>query len=187
MKSPVFEILRRSLDSGQTIEVEGLGTFQRSVGRRYRFVPQTQPRIFIAYAVEDLAAVRRLAKALRSAGCSPWLDKDKLLPGQNWPRAIQRAIETSDACVVCFSPRSVSKRGQFQSELRYAIDCARSLPLDQVFLVPVRLETCTVPICIAQQVQYVDLFPNWARGVQRIVRVIRRTAPLRSSVVLSSD
>lgn len=186
MNSPVIEILRQSLDSGQTIDIEGLGTFRTTAGQ-YRFTPQTQPRIFVAYAVEDLALVRRLCKTLQSAGCAPWLDKDKLLPGQNWPRAIQRAIETSDACLVCFSPRSVSKRGQFQSELRYAIDCASRLPLDQVFLIPVRIESCTVPGPIAQQVQYVDLFPDWDRGVKRIVRSIHGAVPSRAGVVLTAD
>jgi hypothetical protein len=187
MNHPFLELLRRSLDSGQTIDVEGLGTFRRTAAGGYHLTPQTQPRIFIAYAVEDLAPVRRLCQALRSAGCSPWLDKDKLLPGQNWPRAIERAIETSDACIVCFSSRSVSKRGQFQSELRYAVDCARRLPLDHLFLIPVRLETCTVPGPIAQQLQYVDLFPDWNRGVKRIVSSIRRAAPLRAGVVLAAD
>lgn len=184
MNSPVLELLRHSLDSGQSIEIEGLGKFQRTPEGGYDFKPQTQPRVFIAYAVEDLPAVRRLSDALRSAGCAPWLDKDMLLPGQNWPRSIQRAIETSDACVACFSPRSISKCGHFQSELRYALDCARLRPLERVFLIPVRLERCRVPGGIADQVQYVDLFPDWERGVKRIVKSIRRAVPLRSGVEL---
>src|SRR5579864_9060786 len=136
-RQQVAEIVRMALDGGKTVEIEGLGTFQVAAHRDqgYRFEPQTAPQVFLAYVVEDLAPARRLCEALRAGGCSPWLDKDKLLPGQNWPRAIQRAIETSDACVACFSPRSVSKRGQFQNEIRCAIDYARRLPLDHVFLI----------------------------------------------------
>jgi len=175
----IAEIVRRSLASGQAVEIEGLGTFRVSLDGSYEFDPQTQPDVFVAYAAEDLVLARRLSEALRSEGCSPWLDRDKLLPGQNWPRAINHAIEVSDAFVACFSRRSTSKQGQFQSELRYALDCASRLPLESVYLIPVRFEECTVPRRISEQVQYVDLFPDWEKGVRRIVRAIRRAARRR--------
>jgi TIR domain len=171
----ILPILRGALDRGMTVEIEGLGVFRKFSGR-YTFDAQTRPQVFIAYAVEDLRLARRLCKALERAGCSPWLDKDKLLPGQNWPRAIERAIEISDAFVACFSPRSTVKRGQFQSELRYALDCARRRPLEDSFLIPVRLEYCAVPRRVAEQIQYVDLFPDWQRGVRKLLRAVARTA-----------
>lgn len=163
-----------------TVEIEGLGVFRKS-GGRYGFEAQTRPQVFVAYAVEDLQRARRLCRALERAGCSPWLDKDKLLAGQNWPRAIERAIEISDAFVACFSPRSTVKRGQFQSELRYALDCARRRPLEDPFLIPVRLEDCAVPRRVAEQIQYVDLFPDWERGVKKLVRAVARTARHKQS------
>ena len=171
----LIEIVRRSLESGQTVEIEGLGTFHLSSGG-YEFCQQTQPEVFVAYVVEDLAQARRLCDALKAEGCSPWLDKDKLLPGQNWPRSIERAIEISDAFVACFSTRSISKRGQFQSELRWALDCARRRPLDSVFVIPVRFDDCPVPRRISDHVQYVDLFSDWEKGVKRVARSIRRAA-----------
>ena len=168
-------IIRRSLEAGQEVEIEGLGTFCITA-TGLSFTPQQAPQIFVAYAVEDLPQVRKLCEALRVEGFSPWLDKDKLLAGQNWPRAIERAIEVSAACVVCFSPRSVAKHGQFQSELRWALDCARRRPLDQAFVIPLRLEECTVPRRVAEQVQYVDLFPDWEKGVKRLARALRKAA-----------
>jgi hypothetical protein len=171
----LFEIIRKSLEAGQVVEIEGLGRFSSST-EGYRFDPEAQPTVFVAYALEDLAAARRLSEALRAKGCSPWIDKDRLMPGQNWTQAIERAISDSDAFVACFSRRSVSKRGMFQSELRHALECAQMRPLDDVFLLPVRLEPCAVPHTIAEQVQYVDLFPDWERGVKRLARSIRRAA-----------
>ncbi|MGA3187159.1 MAG: toll/interleukin-1 receptor domain-containing protein [Bryobacteraceae bacterium] len=171
----IFEIVRRSLEAGQAVEIEGLGRFHASA-RGYRFDPETEPTVFVAYAMEDLSVVRRLCDSLRAAGCSPWLDKDRLMPGQNWTQSIERAIADADAFVACFSSQSVSKRGQFQSELRHAMECAGQRPLDEVFFLPVRLERCTVPAQIAEQMQYVDLFPDWERGVKRLVRSIRRAA-----------
>ncbi len=181
----IVEIVRKSLEAGQAVEIEGLGTF-RAASNGYRFEPETQPTVFLAYAAEDLIPVRRLCDALRTAGCTPWLDKDRLLPGQNWTRAIERAIADADAFVACFSPRSVSKRGMFQAELRHALACAERRPLDDVFLLPVRLERCAVPAEIVQKVQYVDLFPDWERGVKRLTRSIRRAARARIGARLNS-
>jgi hypothetical protein len=184
----VIEILRRWLEGGETVEIEGLGTFRKSAGGRYDFAAQSQPRVFVAYVVEDLVRARRLCEALRVEGCSPWLDKDELLPGQNWPRAIQRAIECSDVFLACFSTHAIAKPGQFQSELRYALDCAQRLPLDATFLIPVRLEACSVPERLAQ-IQYVDLFPDWDRGVHRLARAIecalRELRPVQPRLVVS--
>ncbi len=174
------EVVKRCLDAGHTIEVEGLGRFQSNRttdgGPQYEFVPESAVRVFIAYAAEDLPVARRLCDALREHGCSPWLDKEQLLPGQNWPRAIEQAIDVADAFVACFSPRSVAKHGQFQCEIRYALDCARRRPLDDAFLIPVRIEECRVPRRIADQTQYVDLFKDWDRGVRLIAKTAKRAS-----------
>jgi len=181
-RETLADLVRQSLEAGQTVEIDGLGVFH-ALAQGYEFVARTLPDVFIAYAAEDIALARRLCEALKAEGCAPWLDKDKLLPGQNWPRAIERAIEVSDAFVACFSPRSIFKYGQFQSELRYALDCARKRPLDESpdasFVIPVRLEECAVPKRISDQVQYVDLFPDWDKGVRRVARAIKRIARRR--------
>lgn len=174
----IAEIVRESLASGHTVEIEGLGTFRAS-GTGYEFAPQAGAQVFIAYAAEDLPIALRLCDALRGEGCSPWLDREKLLAGQNWPRAIEQAIEVSDVFVACFSRRSIAKRGMFQQELRYALTCARRRPLDDPFLTPVRFEMCEVPRTIANHLQYVDLFPDWGKGVRRLAKAIRKAARRR--------
>ena len=183
----ILEILRRSIEHGLAVELDGLGTFYPSGKAGCRFDGQSQPQVFLAYVAEDLGVVQRFSKDLRQAGVRPWLDKEKLLPGQNWPRAIERAISNADAFVPCFSARAASKRGQFQSELRYALDCARRLPMEDVFVVPVRLEKCEVPARIAEQVHYVDLFPDWDRGVKRVIRSVRCAARKKEPLELRSS
>jgi hypothetical protein len=103
-----------------------------------------------------------------------WIDKHRLLPGQDWRRVIERAIDRADFFVACFSRRAGRKRGQFPYELRYALRCAERMPLDEMFLMPVRLEACLVPQRIQNTTQYVDLFPDWNMGVERLVESIRR-------------
>ncbi|HUA17462.1 MAG TPA: toll/interleukin-1 receptor domain-containing protein [Bryobacteraceae bacterium] len=168
----VARILRVALEQGASVEIDGLGTFLPGK-QGARFVAQDTPRVFLAYVEEDLRLVKRLYQAFEESGFRPWLDKKKLMPGQNWPRAIENAIQVSDFFVACFSRRATSKRGSFHSELRFALNCAAKVPLDEIFLVPVRLDECVVPRRIARQVQYVDLFPRWDEGVNRVMAVMR--------------
>lgn len=180
----IAEIVRESLAQGLSLEIEGLGTFRARNGR-YQFASQKVAQVFIAYAAEDLPHASRLCDALRKQGCAPWLDKEKLLAGQNWPDSIERAIEVADVFVACFTRRSIAKRGMFQQELRHALECARRRPLDDSFLMPVRFEECRVPRRIADQVQYVDLFPDWEKGVRRLARAIRKVARKRPTASLA--
>lgn len=165
-------LLKRCLREGRAVEVERLGTFRPGRDGSFEFVANRKAGVFIAYVEEDREKAERLYEALRAAGCDPWMDRKKLLPGQNWPRAIERAIGLADFVVACFSNRAVVKRGTFQSELRYALDCARRTLLDDVFLIPVRLEECKVPSRIGQQYQWVDLFPDFEEGVRKVAEVI---------------
>jgi hypothetical protein len=181
--SAVLKLLRRALDRGQPVEIDGLGTFRTGPEGGYEFVPEPRLNVFIAYVEEDLVYARQLGDALSQAGYAPWLDKDQLLAGQNWPRAIERAIDLSDTFVACLSSRSLAKRGQFQSELRYALDCADRMPLDETFLLPVRFDACAVPTGIARQVQYVDLFPDFERGFRQLARALRKKKPRASAPI----
>jgi hypothetical protein len=169
----IARVLRQALERGATVEIDGLGKFVPAGRHGVRFVGQNQPRVFIAYVEEDLSLIRKLYRAFERHGFRPWLDKKKLLPGQNWPRAIETAIQTSDFFVACFSRRATSKRGSFHSELRYALNCASKVPLDEIFFIPLRLDDCVVPRRISRQVQYLDLFPEWDAGVRRVIAVIR--------------
>ena len=174
---PLLRILQRALERGEAVEIDGYGTFRAGAEGRYEFVPEARPNIFIAYVEEDLAHARRLRDALDDAGFAPWLDKDQLIAGQNWPRAIERAIDLSDAFIACLSTRSLAKRGTFQSELRYALDCANRMPLEESFLLPVRFDNCNVPHTSAKHVQYVDLFPDFDRGFRHLQRALKKRKP----------
>ena len=170
----VARIVRHALEQGTAVEIDGLGTFLPGRNQGFRFVAQTKARVFIAYVEEDLAAAKKLYAAFEQRGLRPWLDRKKLLPGQNWPRAIETAIQASNFFVACFSQRSTSKRGNFHSELRFALICAAQVPLDEIFFIPVRLNQCVVPRKISRKIQYVDLFPDWEDGVRTVVEVMKR-------------
>jgi len=177
----VARIVRECLDEGKTVVIDGLGSFRPYRNRGYRFVARSALSVFLAYVQEDRRHVERLYDALEARGFDPWFDRRKLLPGQNWPRSIEDAIESTDFVIACFSHNSVTKKGGFQAEIRYALDCARRVPLDEVFLIPVRLDGCSVPSSIRREIQYIDLFPDWERGFRRIVTILTRQQRKRVS------
>jgi hypothetical protein len=169
----VLRLIDRCVREGSAIDIDGLGSFELN-GGNVVFQSSGRTQVFIAYASEDKAEARKLYSGLEGHGLAPWMDEKKLLPGQNWPRAIERAIQISDYVIVCFSRRSAGKRGFFQSELRYALDVAACVPLDEIFLLPVRLSDCDVPFEIARRTQYIDLFPDWDTGVTALANVMKR-------------
>jgi formylglycine-generating enzyme required for sulfatase activity len=97
------------------------------------------------------------------------MDKEDLIPGQNWQREIPRALQSSALVLVCLSQNSAG-RGYRQREFKLAIDALQEMPEDMIRTIPVRLEACEVPELFAP-LQWCDLFePN---GFERLVRAIR--------------
>jgi hypothetical protein len=176
----VGDIIRQCLREGMAVAVDGLGTF-RLDGRKLSFEPASRPRVFLAYVDEDYSRVRPLYDRLEEAGFEPWLDKRKLLAGQDWPRCIERAISVADIFVPCYSRRARSKRGQFQKEVRQALECAARMPIDDCFVMPVRLEECTLPRRLRNEIQYVDLFPDWKSGADKLVQAIEAELRARAN------
>lgn len=170
----LLRLVDRCLREGASIEIDGMGSFQLDFQDQVMFEPSSRGRVFLAYAEEDRVQVRKLYSALQRAGFEPWMDQEKLLPGQNWPRAIDRAIDLSDFFVGCFSRRSIVKRGHFQRELAYALDVAASVPAEDIFFIPLRLDACHLPRQIVKTVQYVDLFPDWDGGVRALIKSLRQ-------------
>ena len=172
------KLVRDSLRRSRSVEIHGLGTFTQEKTGDISFRHSQNARIFISYAKEDAASAERLFKDLSAHGFAAWLDSHNLLPGEDWPHRIEDAIAGSDFFIACFSNRSVKKRGGFQAEIRYALHFAASVPLDEVYFIPVRLDDCTVPLRIQRETQYVDLFPCWDEGLHRILRIIEARRPV---------
>lgn len=173
LEAKLAELLGEVLSRGETVHLTGIGTLAAGADGRLRVSPSPRPRVFLAYVVEDQRQVRSIFRFLKGHGFEPWMDEESLLPGQNWPRAIERAIEGADFVIPCFSRVSTSKRSFFHAELRIALDCARLRPLDTAYLVPIRIEPCPVPRSIQKHTQYVDLFPDPDPGLEKLLRTLR--------------
>lgn len=128
-------------------------------------------KVFISYAREDYEAARRLYDFLLLQGQEPWLDKECLLPGQKWESAIQAAIRESHFFIALLSLNSIEKRGYVQKELRAGLEMLGQIPDSQIFLIPIRIGECEPTHERLRELQWVDMFPNWEDGLQRLNKV----------------
>jgi hypothetical protein len=131
-------------------------------------------RVFISYAHEDLPAARRLYDELKAVpGVDPWLDKEDLSPGLEWRPAIRKAIREADFFIALLSKSSSAKRGYVQKEMREALEVRGEMPEDRAYLIPVRLDDCRATYASLGDIQHEDFFPDWGRGLARVLKVIK--------------
>ena len=135
---------------------------------------RTSPlRIFLCHSSGDKPAVRNLYRRLSSDGFDPWLDEEKLLPGQEWEVEIPKAVRTSDVVIVCLSHKAINKSGYVQKEIKFALDKAEEQTEGTIFLIPIKLEECSVPERL-QRWQWVNLFEE--KGYRRLMDSLRLRA-----------
>lgn len=67
------------------------------------------PDILISYARADRDQALALAGRLEARGYTAWMDRD-LLPGEEWPARIERAIGSSRLVIVLWSDSAVRSR-----------------------------------------------------------------------------
>ena len=117
-------------------------------------------RVFLCHSSQDKPIVRELYQRLNAEGwIDPWLDEEKLLPGQDWDMEIEKAVEAADAVLVCLSRNSVNKEGYIQKEIKKVLDVSEKKPEGTIFIIPLRLEECE-PFPRLRALQYLDYFPE---------------------------
>jgi hypothetical protein len=129
--------------------------------------PQTLMRVFLCHSSGDKKRVRELHQLLARDGFAPWLDEQDLLPGQDWNTEIKKAVRLSEIVLVCLSKSSITKQGFVQKEIKFALDVADEKPDGLLYIIPVRIEECTVPERLSQW-QWVDLFSE--NGYSRLLQ-----------------
>jgi len=134
-------------------------------------------KVFLCHSSSDKPTVRNLFHRLRNDGVDPWLDEEKLLPGQEWQQEIPKAVRQSDVVLVCLSKASINKVGYVQREIRFALDIAEEQPEGFIFIIPVRLEECSIPGRL-QKWQWVDLFRE--NGYQRLMLSLKARANMKN-------
>ena len=139
-------------------------------------------KVFLCHAHADRDAVRGLYARLTQDGVNAWLDKAKLLPGQDWELEIRKAVREADVVVVCLS-KQFNQRGFRQKEVRLALDTAMEMPEGEIFIIPARLEECD-NLESLRRWHWVDLFEE--DGYEMLMRALRTRAN-RIDVTLQAE
>ena len=102
-------------------------------------------RIFIIYSHKDKDHAILLTQQLRDMGYNPWLDEEKILPGQNWSKAINQAIENSSVALFLASKNTLDKESGVFNEIRVAREVLRAQKETHSPIIPVFLEKTDLP------------------------------------------
>jgi len=129
-------------------------------------------KVFLCHAHADRDAVRGLYTRLTKDGVDAWLDKEKLLPGQDWEYEIRKAVREADVVVVCLS-KQFNQAGFRQKEVRWALDTAMEQPEGEIFIIPARLEECD-NLESLRKWHWVDLFED--DGYEKLIQALRARA-----------
>jgi hypothetical protein len=145
--------------------------------------------VFISYVREDTAKVAQLEALLREAAIPIWRDTEDILPGDDWPTHVRRAI-TKDALafIACFSQNSLGRTQTWQNEeLALAVAQLRLRSPDIPWLIPVRLDDCAIPDLdigygrTLTHLHHADLFGvHYDRGARRLITAIELILGRRS-------
>ncbi len=130
-------------------------------------------KVFLCHAKDDKAKVQKFYDYLQKHGVSVWFSAVDLLPGQDIRLEIPKAVNTSDAIIVCLTKNSVDKEGYIQTEIRLALEKSYQMPEGRIFLIPARLEDCEIPYSM-NRYQYVDLFEP--SGYSRLMKALQLRA-----------
>lgn len=100
------------------------------------------------------------------------MDTASLLPGVKWRPAIRKAIREANYFLALISNNSSQGRGVRNSELNQALEILSEFPPEEIFVIPARLDECQMPRDELLELTWVDLFPQWEAGIEKILRVI---------------
>ena len=88
--------------------------------------PVDAPDVFISYAREDQAFVRRLHDSLEGKGHGSWVDWEGIPPSAEWLEEIYTAIDRSDTFIFVLSPDSLASK-ICRREVEHAVESNKRL------------------------------------------------------------
>ena len=125
--------------------------------------------VFVSHRGSDLSEAERLAREVRGAGHTVWLDAWAIGPGDSIPGRMNEGLREADYLLLCYSSSGVESpwmAREWMSTLARQLDGSRGK------ILPVLLTGGSPPPILAD-LKYVDLTASWAAGVAEILKAIR--------------
>ena len=105
--------------------------------------------VFISYARDDLPAVQQIKAGLEAAGITTWFDMDRLEAGDDYDRKIRRNIANCSYFIPVVSATTQRRlEGYFRREWSYAIDRARNMADEALFILPVCVDSTNAGVAL---------------------------------------
>jgi hypothetical protein len=121
------------------------------------------PRVFISYSRQDLRFARCIAEAIRAAGGEPWLDLEKIIPGQKWAEATLNQLRSSDFAVLILSQQSTAGNGFVQKEFLAAMEEMKQRKGNFIFTF--KADDCEIP----KALQHIHCVTNQHNGINQMI------------------
>lgn len=134
--------------------------------------------IFFSYSRDDSMFVMELAKDLRAAGATVWLDQLDIQPGTRWDSSVEKALQESTTLLVILSNSSV-KSHNVLDEVSYALE-------ENKKVVPLLLENCQIPFRL-RRLQYADFSGNRETGLNTLVDALKLEKKVAEKLVESKS
>ena len=128
--------------------------------------------VFLSYNSLDHVLVERVANALKERGCSSFVDRWYLTPGQDWVVALERALQASRSVAVFLGDREM---GRWQQRERvWALD--QLAGRDDFPVIPVLLPGSEPPLGFMKQLMWIDLRtdPTDSAQLDKLAAAIRQ-------------
>jgi CheY-like chemotaxis protein len=136
------------------------------------------PLIFLSYADEDLADVNKIYKNLAAEGYKPWMAKHDIPPGEEWPTAIDEALEKAHTIILVLSRLAVEKRGYKQYETKMAMKLRMQKLSRDRHVIPVLIEPISEIPRELRDLQVARLYES--DGWDRLLSSLRESVARRS-------
>lgn len=144
--------------------------------------------VFLSYLSEDSELVARIARYLSKHRIQVWLDRNDLRPGENWERAIRKAIQDGAYFVACFSKAYSERTSTYMNEeLNLALAELRKRSPEHRWFIPVLLSECEVPDLdirpgkTLKSLHYVSMYEHWERGLEQLLTALDDPDPRSAS------
>ena len=138
--------------------------------------------IFISFATKDRNAAHTICDALEHRGFNCWIADRDIGPGENFQISIVHAIRSAKVMILVFSANSNNS-----DEIKKEVVLAGQ---SRLIVIPVRVEDVTPDEAFAYELatrQWVDLFEDWERSIQRLVRQLEAVAGIKPGMLAPAD
>lgn len=118
--------------------------------------------VFISYSRYDAVFVDRLSGDLRQQGVHVWIDREQIMPGQQWQREIERGLNNANILIFVISRHSLRSQWVLTERDVYAANNRKIIPI----LIE-DIDLSELPTFIAN-IQWADFRQSYKDGLESV-------------------